>query len=429
MKSNILYIFADQLHAFALRCMGNPDVQTPHLDRLAAQGTLFANTYSCFPVCTPYRGALFTGRYGSQTGVTGNNDALPLHQATLAERLNDAGYRTSYVGKWHLGATGNIAVKPELRGGFQDFTGYQCYNDYLSNVCFFDEEGKETRYHQHRTDVTTDIAISKLQDLQHTPFALFLSYQNPHYPVQPSKQYADMYKDTAISRRLNAVDIDPYTKTYSPPTPNIELDMNYLRYGHDLDEYLRLYYAMVSQLDHNIGRLMQTLEELNLADNTVVFFTSDHGDMQGSHGLKNKSVFWEESTRVPLIVRAPGGEQGLTRSELISTVDMFPTILDYCSIAAPAELEGSSFARMVYGDADAPWDNVIFSEDKDWRMCRQDQFKLVADSATLEPTHLFDLAWDPYEMHNLVSENAAEKEALLGRLLDWHRHVKREEGV
>ncbi|MCC2685972.1 MAG: betC 3, partial [Paenibacillaceae bacterium] len=295
-------------------------------------------------------------------------------------------------------------------------------NDYLREVWFFDEEGNKTEYHRHRTDVTTDIALEKLRNLKDSKFALFVSYQNPHYPVQPSKQYADLYKGVNITRRANALSIDPYTKTLSPPTPNYEMDMNYLRYGSDLDEYLRLYYAMITQLDDNIGRIMDELTELGLADNTVVMFTADHGDMQGSHGLKNKNVFWEESTHVPLILRVPGGKQGVKMNELISTVDLYPTILDYGSLSAPKEKEGTSFAPMTFGE-EQPWKNEVFSEDARWYMCRSGSFKLVIDSTTLEPTHLFDLQVDPYEMNNLVTEQIPEKEALLQKLLEWRSRI------
>lgn len=428
---NILYVFADQMHAFAMGCMGNPDIHTPHLDQLAAEGILFRNAYTSFPVCTPYRGVLFTGRYGSQTGITGNNKPLPRDGMTLADSLNRGGIRTSYVGKWHLGGAGNIAVPPSLRGGFQEFIGYQCYNSYVDQVWFFDEEGVKREYQRHRTDVTTDIAIERLSALKEKgdAFALFVSYQNPHYPVQPSKKYADLYKNSPINRRPNAQDIDPYTKTFSPPTPNCEIDLNYMRYGGDLDEYLRLYYAMVTQLDDNVGRLLASLEELGLSHNTVVVFTSDHGDMQGSHGLKNKNVFWEESTRVPLIVRVPGGLQGVVKEELIGTVDLYPTLLDYAGVsidevaqqsgvALQSLLEGESFAPMTKGQVQH-WENEVFSEDASWHMLRRGDWKLVLDRHSLQPTHLFNLKEDPYEMNNRVEDEEVVKRDLLQRLMHY----------
>lgn len=399
-KQNLLFLFADQMHAFAMGCMGHPDVRTPNLDRLASQGMLFRNMYSCAPVCTPYRGTLFTGMYASRSGVERNASPLPTDAATLADRLHASGCRASYVGKWHLGGKGNIAVPPELRGGFREFVGYQCYNDYLRDVWFFDEDGNKLVCEQHRTEATTDLAIERLSRLRNDRFALFVSYQNPHYPVQPSDRFEQMYRGARVTRRPNAIDIDPYTGTESPRSDPLT-DPNNKKYGGDLDEYLRLYYAMISQLDHNVGRILAKLDEFGLADNTVVVFTSDHGDMQGSHGLKNKNLFWEESVRVPLIVRVPGRPAGEVSDRLVSSVDLYPTVLDFCG-APCGPTDGTSFAGLT-GDAGAPWNDTVFSEDRHWRMIRQGRFKLAIDRETKEATHLFDLADDPYEMNNLLS--------------------------
>ena len=249
-----------------------------------------------------------TGRYATATGVTGNANRLPIGLPTLADRLGEAGYRTSYVGKWHLGGKGNDAVPPELRGGFAEFIGYQCYNDYLDQVWFFDEDGHKIVGEGHRTEVTTDLALQRLEGLKRRgePFALFVSYQNPHYPVQPSPNCEALYRGRSITRRPNTVDVEPYTPTFSPPSPKPpERDPNFQKYGGDLDEYLRLYYAMVTQLDANVGRFLRALDQLGLSEETVVIFTSDHGDMQGSHGKTQQGSSMEESSRIPLIVRAP----------------------------------------------------------------------------------------------------------------------------
>ena len=137
-----------------------------------------------------------------------------------------------------------------------------------------------------------------------------MSYQNPHYPEQPGYEYDEVYRGVTLARRPNCVEVDPYTRTHSPPSPKPqENDPVYQRYGNDLDEYLRAYYAMVTQLDANVGRMMDALDRMGLRDNTVVMFTSDHGDLQGSHGETNKGKAWEESSRIPLIVRAPGARQ------------------------------------------------------------------------------------------------------------------------
>ncbi len=423
--TNILFIFADQLHAFALGCMGNPQVHTPNLDRLAARGVLFRNTYSSAPLCTPMRANLFTGRYCCQNDTLGNAARIPAGERTLADALNDGGYRTGYVGKWHLGGKGNEPIPAELRGGFQEFIGYQCYNGFYKDVCFYDEDDREHRFGQHRTDVTTDLAIERLEGMAEGPFALFVSYQNPHYPVQPAPEFYARYAGMPIVRRPNASDVDPYTPTYSPPSPPRDEDPDALRYAGDLDEYIRLYYAMITQLDHGIGRLLRRLEELGLAHRTAVIFTSDHGDMQGSHGLRNKASFWEESTRVPLIAYAPGGAQGATSEALVSSTDLYPTVLGLAGLPAEPTAEGRDYAPAICGRRQEENDAVFSEDESGWFMIREGSLKLAVDRETIVPSHLFDLASDPYELHNLMRrpEHAETCERLRQRLVAWHADV------
>jgi len=432
---NILFIFADQMHGFAMGCMGDPNVKTPNLDRLAAEGTLFRNTYSSYPVCTPFRGILMTGRYAHQTGVIENEKAVPQNERTLAASLNDGGYRTSYIGKWHLGGKDNIGVPPELRAGFTDFIGYQCYNDFLDQVWFFDEKGNKIDCKKHRTDATTDIAIERLEKIKDKKFAMFVSYQNPHYPEQPSKEYEDMYAGMKIHSRPNCQDIDPYTRTFSPPR-TAENDPMYKKYNKNLDTYLRLYYAMITQLDYNVGRIMNKLREFGISDKTVVMFTSDHGDMQGSHGLKNKNIFYEESVRVPMIVKAPGSPKGIVSDELVSSVDLFPSILGYADLPKEKSAEGISFAPITAGKKERLAD-AVFSEGGDvpkseggptkkkWFMIRQGKHKLVVTQDDSTPTHLFDLEKDPYEMNNLIEDKSSKAicEKLQERIKYWHKDI------
>ena len=424
---NLLFLFADQMHGFALGCMGDPEYRTPHLDRLAREGTLFRNAYSCVPLCTPFRATLFTGRYGSQTGILGNGARLPKGEKTLADCLNDGGCRTGYVGKWHLGGAGNGPIAPELRGGFTEFLGYQCYNDFEKNVLFFDENGNKVDGGKHRTDATTDLAIQRLERMAGRPFALFVSYQNPHYPLQPSPEYEAMYRDARITRRPNCRDIDPYTATHSPPAPKPkDRDPVFQRYGNNLDMYLRLYHAMVTQLDANIGRLLAALDRLGLRETTAVVFTSDHGDMAGSHGLKNKRVAWEESARIPLIVRVPGGPAGQIVDAPASSVDFLPTCLGLAGLPAKPGAEGADLSGAVRGGAANPR-RPVFSEMGGWCLIRRGDFKLVARRPDIEPEHLFDLKADPYEMADLVDNpaHASTREALLSTLREWNSRVRK----
>lgn len=423
---NILFMFADQMHAFAMGCMGNDEIKTPNLDRLAGEGTLFRNCYSNAPVCTPFRATLVSGQYGSQTDTLRNCAYIPEGTRTLAASLNDGGYRTSWVGKWHLGDKGNIPILPELRADFTDFIGYQCYNDFLHGVKFYDEDGTEHVYDHHRTDVTTDIAIERLGKIKDQPFAMFVSYQNPHYPEQPAWRFEQMYKDVTFTRRPNAKDVDPYTKTQSPPSPKPqENDPIYQKYGNDLDEYLRQYNAMVTQLDDNIGRMLDTLDDMGIADSTVVVFTSDHGDMQGSQGLVNKGLPYEESSHIPLIVRAPDGVSGKVVDDLVSGVDFFPTFLDYANCPPEPSVEGDSFTARTLDDSAPPMNRPIFSEMRPWCMIREGAFKLVADKEPFTLTHLFDIENDPYELNNLLdsADHKDIQQNLRTQLESWYQRV------
>jgi arylsulfatase A-like enzyme len=337
--------------------------------------------------------------------------------------LNDAGYLTSYVGKWHIGGAGNIPIPHELRGDFTDFIAYQCYNGFYKNVIFYDEDNQPHSFDDHRTCVTTDLALGRLERMHNQPFALFVSYQAPHYPEQPDPEYEELYRDVVIKRRPNSQQIDPYTRTYSPPSPQLpELCPDYQRYGNNLDEYLRLYYGMVTQIDTGVGRLLEALERLGIADRTVVFFTSDHGDMQGSHGLKNKSLPYEESAGIPLIVRVPGGVRNVVSDALVSGIDYMPTCLHYAGVPILDGLPGTSFVRLTLGK-DQVLEGPVFSEMIDWVMVRKGKWKLVVDKDTTKPAMLFNLQSDPFEQHNVLNAGGfSEKvEELAAHIKEWQR--------
>lgn len=412
---NLLFVFADQMHRYAMQCMGTHDIHTPHLDRLAREGMLFRNAYSNCAICTPFRINLFTGKYTFQTKTYHNEAPIPPDCRSLASALNQGGYRTGFVGKWHIGGKGHGPIPEALRGGFSEFIGYQCYNGFQGEVRFYDEADREHRYDgRHRTDVTTDLAIERLQRMSADPFALFVAYQAPHYPVQPSPAYEQLYAGKTIERRPNSREVDPYTRTWSPPSPwPPDACPDHQRYGGNLNEYLRLYYALVTQVDAGVGRLLAELERLGKAGDTVVVFTSDHGDMQGSHGLLNKCLPYEESSGIPLIVRVPGGVAGEVTEALVSGVDFYPTCLDWAGLPPEPSVSGVSFAPLMQGQAQA-LNGPVFSEMPKWKMVREGDIKLVVEGETLVPTMWFDLKKDPYELDNRVNDPAcAESVAAL----------------
>lgn len=432
-RRNIVFIYANQMHGFAMGCMNDPNAYTPNLDCLAEQGTLFTTCYTSSPVCSPFRVNLMTGLYGNRTNALRNEARIPHGLRTLPQSLNDAGYCTSYVGKWYVGGSGNKPVPPESRAGFKEFIGYQAHNSYTSDILFWDEDGNERQFEGHRTEATTDVAIERLRRRAQAdePFALFVSYLNPHFPLEPSAAfYESLYSGRRMIRRKNAQDIDPFTPTASPPSLKpFERDPAYRRYGKDLDEYLRCYYALIAQLDVNVGMIVDELDALGIADETLVVFTSDHGDMQGSHGLKNKSVPYEEATRIPLIVRAPGTPEGTTAENLVSSVDFAPTLLDWAGAEPLPDQDGRSILPAL-DDPSALPQRPIFSEIRGWCMVRDGNYKLCADRVygkpIITPRLLFDLEADPHEMWNRIHrrEHEETRGKLMETLVSWDRDVR-----
>lgn len=427
MSPNLLYIFADQLNGFSIGCNGNPDARTPHLDALAARGTVMQNAFSCAPVCTPARITMWTGRYAGNLGTLANDARIPAGILTMADAFHSAGYLTSYVGKWHIGGTGNVPVPEDLRGGFEAFAGFQCYNEFREDVRFFDEHNQPLAFPgRHRTDATFDLAIERLQAAAKDgrPFLLCVSEQAPHYPCQPSEEFLAPFRSRQMNVRPNTdTGTDPYTPTYSPPSPPKAEDPTFKAYGGDMQEYLRHYHAAVSQVDAGVGRLLTELEKLGIAENTIVIFSSDHGDMQGSHGLTNKCVPYEESVRIPFLAAGPGIAKGAVCEDPIGTVDFFPTFTELCGFSIPPGLAGHSMADAIFGRKFGTSERVFSEDQSGWAMVREGAWKLVSDLRADEPKQLFSLERDPFEMENLLRnpETSAVQDRFAEALRVWRR--------
>lgn len=430
-RRNVLFILADQLQAFALGCMGHGQIRTPNLDALAAEGTLFRNAYVEFPVCTQYRGVLMTGRYGAETGVTSFNTGPEPGTRCLADALNDHGLWTSYVGKWHLYEFFDKPVTPAQRCGFTRFNGYQSHNDYLSGVRFWDEEENVREFvGGHRTQATADIAIERLREIpDDRDFALFVSFLSPHYPLQPAAEFEALYQGVDIAMRGNVRSPGQvFTPTYSPESPQpIETDPNYHRYGTSLDLFWQQYAAMVTQLDHEVGRILDELRNEGRHDETLVVFTSDHGEMGGSHGAMNKGMWQEESTRVPMILRSPGSPINTAIDTPVSAgVDILPTLLDWIGAPPESTASGSSIVSMVDSGADGDH-HPVFSEMADgsnWVMVRDGDWKYVAARDTGEPVAIHHLLDDPLELDNQLDRVSADVfQRLQGHLERWRGAV------
>jgi len=409
---NLLLIFADQMRAQAMGCAGNPDVKTPAMDRLAEQGVRLDHCIATYPVCGPNRACLLTGTYAPTNGVFGND--LPLRDGldTIGTVASAHGYRTGYIGKWHLDGLPRDKFTPPgpRRFGFDDhWAVFNCTHDHL-NPKFYRDRPELIEREGYEPQVQTDEAIGFLETAakHDDPFALVLSWGPPHDPYDSVPEpYRDRYDPASLTLRPNA-------------QPDVENELA-REHGLDCRRCLADYYAAVTALDDQLDRLLQTLDQLGLSDDTLVVFTSDHGDMLWSHGLLKKQAPYEESIRVPFIARRPGGDRPLRGGRidrtLMGTVDLLPTLCGLMGWRAPVASQGRDVSAHLVENAatDPPEDLFIanhLSEDEGvrqnvptWRGVRTRRYT-YAETVGRTPWLLFDNERDPYQLSNRIGEPA-----------------------
>lgn len=418
---NLVFVFADQMRGMDLGCAGNPDVRTPNLDRLAAEGIRAAAAFANCPVCTPSRAVLLTGRHALATRVLANDLPLPEDMPTIGESLRDAGYRTGYVGKWHLDGVPRRRFTPPgpRRHGFAFWAAYNCAHDYL-HARYYRDDPAPIPISGYEPVTQTDLALAFLGAGDGRPFALFLSYGPPHDPYeQAPEELVRSYDPAALRLRPNVRPI--------PPGPGD------LSGGRDPRRTLACYYAHITALDAQVGRLLRGLEDLGHAHDTIVVFTSDHGDMLWSHGRMMKQQPYEESIRVPLLLRWPGRvPAGRVTEQPVGLVDLVPTLLPLLGVPAPAGVQGADLSAQLLGGAAAGpgsvylYDLVAVDQSvaqgvPEWRGIRTARHTYAA---TVEgPWLLFDNVADPHQLENLVGrpEAAALQAALQADLDGWLR--------
>ena len=429
-RPNVIWVFGDQHRGQALSSMGDPNVNTPHIDCLAGQGVQFTGAVAGFPLCCPFRGSLVTSRYPHQC-VPGHEYRMPPEQPTIAHAFKEAGYHTAYVGKWHLdgwkereGRAAMHIVPPERRGGFDEWTGYD-NNNAQWDSWVHGGEGKEafhTRLPGYETDCLTDLVIDYLKRRaaartagDEQPFFAVLSVQPPHDPYLAPAEFMARHNAGRIQLR--------------PNVPPVEWIREQAR------RELAGYYAQIENLDWNLGRLRAALAELGLADDTYLVFFSDHGDQHGSHGFFRKMTPYEEAIRVPLVIGGGRSPYDCRRGRLgspVNHVDLAPTTLGLCGIDAPEWMQGTDYSgcfrrdREVRNAPDSAYLQVVVptmhnpSLDRAWRgVVTKDGWKYVCTER--EPMMLFNLNEDPYELHNmaLVCRYRAERKRLHERLAQW----------
>lgn len=427
---NAIWIFGDQHPAQALSCNGDPNVNTPHLDRLAVDGQNYHRAVCGFPLCCPFRGSLLASRYPHEC-VPGHEYQLPPEQPTIAHAFKEQGFETAYFGKWHLdgfhereGRAAMHIIPPERRGGFDTWVGYENNNSQWD--CWVHGGEGEGAFHRrlpgYETDCLTDMLLDFIakkgkekREGTSTPFFAALSVQPPHNPYVAPAEFMAKHNPAGIQLRPNV-----------PPIDHVRAQA-----ARDLAGA----YAMIENLDWNVGRVRQALAEADLDLDTHIIFFSDHGDMHGSHGQFKKTSPWEESIRIPFIIgglqphyEARGGRPGA----LMNHVDIAPTTLGLCGIDAPDWMRGHDYSglrlpsRPKKESPDSAYIQSVVptmhgsSIDRPWRgVVSTDGWKYVVLEG--QPWMLFNLNDDPYELMNLAHnvQFRAQRKRLHDRLAAW----------
>ncbi len=468
-RPNILFIMADQFRFDCLGVNGNSIVRTPNLDRLAAQSANFSNAFVQAPVCVPSRISFFTGRYPHSHRNRVNYTPCDPRETLLQKRLQDAGYRTGSVGKLHLSpptaaharSTGFDQVQLDdgisRTDAYSDYVVWRKANDPKAAISYNaavknPRSGEnpfraEIDYRYTPTAWAGERTREMLREFTSSgkPFFLYSSFFKPHAPHTVPAPYDSMYSDADIPlpRQVTLEQIRALPKPVQAlilrGRPEYAMDRRRLLWTY------RSYYAGVSMVDHEVGLILDELERSGAAQNTIVVFSTDHGDQLLEHGLEGKNLFFEASVHIPLLVKFPGRARAAKYQELVETVDLLPTLLDFAGVPIPANCQGRSLAQLLGGGGWSPRE-AVFAENiipevitggggidmpyvpgqgvggirhPDSKMVRTSRWKLNYYPGN--GGELYDLANDPGEYSNLYADQAHAEVAheLLQRILDW----------
>lgn len=425
MKPNLLFVFGDQHRFRDLGCYGNAQVISPHLDAFAGQGLRFEHCVSNVPVCVPMRGSMLTGRYPLGHGALTNDFAIRPDTPSIAHVLNDAGYRTGYIGKWHLGGIPRDKFIPvQERLGFSEWKAAECNHGYFSD--YYDDEQDQRHPIEGYDAVTqTDLTIEFMQRNRGTPWAAVLSWGPPHDP------YDQCPPDCRALYDADKLSLNPNVQFPVAVSPRMQRDEAQLRNA------LAGYYAHITALDREFGRLVQALKDSGQWDNTIVVYTADHGDMLGAQGVSNKQFAYDESLLVPLIVAGPGVRCGVT-PEMISLTDLPVTLLGQMGLQFTQPVDGQDYSRVLqnadacgadvcYGFVQLPCHQAFGKNQYAWRAVRDQRYtyclSFSQQGVVDEYSFLFDNCNDPWQLRNRLHDPALAdvQQRLHDRLMDLCR--------
>ncbi len=428
---NILFVYTDDQRWDALGVVqaeqGDkarfPWLKTPNMDRLAQQGVRFRNAFVVNSICSPSRASFLTGQYGHHNGVTDNVCHFPVDNVTYASLLTEAGYATGYFGKWHMG---NQRGK---RPGFTTSASYIGQGVYFD--CPFEIDGVAHPTKGWVDTVATDFAIEFIRENQSRPFLAVVGFKAVHEKREPRPEDRELYDGVQVGVPGNRYVLPPFKESLSEAAREKVMSAGGKR--HPINDYDRQYFQTLNGADHNLGRLMDTIDELGLRENTLVVFTSDNGYFMGEHDLGDKRYAYEESLRIPLLVRYPKWTTAATiADQMVLNIDFAPTVLDLAGIATASSMQGRSWKPLLT-QSDPKWRRQFYYEyhtDRQFpTVPRVQALRTETAKYIVYPGHdwveLYDLTKDPLETHNLAKdpEAAALLEAMSKRFLEEQQRV------
>ena len=416
-KPNILFLMTDQHSMRVLGSYGNQIIKTPNLDKLANEGVVFKSNYSQNPICLPSRASLITGKMPSSLGIFGN-DGILSEKTTMATVFKAQGYEVAWLGKEHWGATnaevgfGNLNA--EAHEAFKE--KYRPLNNLRKNIGRLPQNASAYKLSENEDyeALVTDHAIKFLENNTTKTFFLGVSFKKPHFPFMCHQKYFDLYKDIVDMPEVTPDMIEALSINEKKTIEKYKLDE---MSSAEIKHARAMYYGMVTYIDEQFGRVLEKLNELGLRENTIIVYTSDHGEMAGEHGLWYKNSFLEASVAAPLIFSYPKTlpvNKKINASSML--LDIFPTLCDLSDIGQPNDLEGKSLLPLMNGIENADnSDRVAYSEmyrSSTGIMVRKGKWKYIRYNS--EKEYLYDIDTDPREINNLI--NSTQHQAIIREL-------------
>lgn len=407
-KPNIIFYFSDQQRWDTLGCYGQKLNITPNLDKIASEGTKFEYAFTVQPVCGPARACIQSGKYATDIGCYKNGIALPLNIKTLAQYFNGSGYDTAYVGKWHLATDSDkginyetTAIPQERRGGYKDYWMASDVLEFTShgyNGYVFDKNNEKVEFIGYRPECINNYAIDYIHNRNsNNPFFMFISHIEPHHQNDRGR-FEGPY---GSKKKFNNYDVPEDLENA----------------GQIFDDNYSDYLGCCNSLDTSFGKLLNALEEKNILDNTIIFYTSDHGCHFKTRNSEYKRSCHEDSIRIPMIAYGPGFMGGNVINNLVSLIDIPTTLLDCAGIDKPKDFSGNSLKKLVNKEIQE-WSDEVFIQisesqvgralrTKKWKYsvkAKEDGYDFSCSKEYFEE-FLYDLETDPYEKNNLVSDD------------------------